>query len=117
MGTEEIVTWLMAHPWCALSTWYVAMSVMTFMLYWRDKRAAVAGGGRTPERVLHLFELLGGWPGARVGQRCLHHKCSKVSYQVEFWIVVALNLLVLAYLCYGWMSGDWMLAVPRSWYG
>lgn len=37
---------------------------------------------------LHLLELLGGWPGAFLAQRRLHHKCSKGSYQFVFWLIV-----------------------------
>ena len=61
--------------------------------------------------------MLGGWPGALIGQKKLHHKCSKVSYQVEFWIVVALNILGLLYLTYGWLTNDWHLNVLRDWVG
>lgn len=92
------------------------MSLLTLVLYWRDKRAAVLGMWRTPEGTLHLFELLGGWPGALIGQKKLYHKCSKVSYQVEFWIVVVLNILGLLYLTYGWLTNDWHLNVLRSWF-
>jgi uncharacterized membrane protein YsdA (DUF1294 family) len=37
---------------------------------------------------LHLFELIGGWPGAFVAQRHLRHKCSKAAYLVIFWLIV-----------------------------
>jgi hypothetical protein len=35
-----------------------------------------------------MTELLGGWPGAFLAQRRLRHKCSKVSYQFVFWLIV-----------------------------
>ena len=114
-AVEEFLVWLGEHPPCAVLTWYALMSLVTLALYWCDKRAAVSGAWRTSERTLHLFELLGGWPGALVGQRKLHHKSSKASYQVEFWIVVVLNVLGLLYLTYGWLSNDWSLNVPRGW--
>lgn len=41
-----------------------------------------------PEARLHFMELIGGWPGAFLAQRRLRHKCSKVSYQVVFWMIV-----------------------------
>ena len=41
--------------------------------------------------------------------------CVKVSYQVEFWIVVVLNILGLLYLTYGWLTNDWRLNVLRDW--
>ena len=111
----KVLAWFYGHPPCAVLAWYALMSLLTLVLYWRDKRAAVLGMWRTPEGTLHLFELLGGWPGALIGQSKLHHKCSKVSYQVEFWIVVALNILGLLYLTYGWLTNDWHLNVLRDW--
>jgi len=70
---------------------YVLMSVLTFLLYWRDKSQARNDGWRTPEKVLHGVELLGGWPGALVAQQRLRHKTRKLSYQVVFWLIVALH--------------------------
>jgi uncharacterized membrane protein YsdA (DUF1294 family) len=69
---------------------YVTLiSITAFLFYWHDKRRAEAGEWRTPESRLHLVEFLGGWPGAFLAQRALRHKSSKVSYQVDFWFIVA----------------------------
>ena len=113
----KVLLWFYERPPYAVLAWYALMSLVTLVLYWRDKRAAVAGMWRTPESTLHLFELLGGWPGALIGQKMLHHKCSKESYQVGFWFVVALNVLGLLYLTYGWLSNDWNLNGPQDWLG
>lgn len=68
---------------------YVALvSALSFWSYARDKRSAQAGEWRVSEAQLHLWELLGGWPGAWIAQRYLRHKCSKASYQMTFWIIV-----------------------------
>ena len=73
---------------------YLGMSLLSFCLYWRDKRQAQAGGQRIPEKILHGSELLGGWPGALVGQQVLRHKTRKVSYQLVFWLIVLLHQVV-----------------------
>jgi len=70
---------------------YVAMSVLAVFLYWRDKRQARADGWRTPEKVLHAVELLGGWPGALIAQQLFRHKTRKVSFQLVFWLIVLLH--------------------------
>ncbi|MDP9505283.1 DUF1294 domain-containing protein [Pseudomonas protegens] len=70
---------------------YGAVSLLTFLLYWHDKRRARAEGQRTPEKVLHALELAGGWPGALLAQQLLRHKTRKVSYQTLFWLIVALH--------------------------
>lgn len=67
---------------------YGAVSLLAFLLYWRDKRMARAGQWRVPENVLHAVELAGGWPGALLAQQLLRHKTRKVSYQLVFWLIV-----------------------------
>ncbi|MBA1275835.1 DUF1294 domain-containing protein [Stutzerimonas azotifigens] len=67
---------------------YGAASLVTFLLYWRDKHSAMKDRWRTPESRLHLFELIGGWPGALVAQQLLRHKTRKLSFQLPFWFIV-----------------------------
>jgi uncharacterized membrane protein YsdA (DUF1294 family)/cold shock CspA family protein len=71
---------------------YTAVSVVTFLLYHGDKRAAQAHRWRVPESRLLLAGLLGGWPGAIVAQQTLRHKSAKASFRVAFWGTVVLNL-------------------------
>lgn len=79
---------------------YAAMSLICFVAYAWDKKRAENGRTRIPERRLHLFELLGGWPGALVAQQYFRHKNRKISYQVKYWAIVALHLGCLALFCY-----------------
>jgi uncharacterized membrane protein YsdA (DUF1294 family) len=76
----------------------VALSVVTFAVYGLDKRAARAGAWRTRESVLHLMALLGGWPGALMAQRIFRHKTKKRSFQVVFWLTVAVNVSATSWL-------------------
>lgn len=71
------------------------LSVVSFAAYWIDKRRAVNGGRRIPERTLHVLALLGGWPGAILGQQQLRHKTQKLSFRLVFWLVVVLHLGVV----------------------
>ena len=43
---------------------YLALGVVTFVVYAVDKRAAGRHGRRVPENTLHLLAVAGGWPGA-----------------------------------------------------
>src|SRR4051812_10653182 len=83
--------------------WVTALSVLTFSVYYFDKRRAEKAGPRTPEALLHLFELLGGWPGAYLAQRWIRHKSAKVVYQVVFWFIIVIYELVAL---------DWLLGWP-----
>lgn len=71
---------------------YALLSVLTFTLYWQDKRAAINGNRRTPESTLQIFSLIGGWPGSLIAQRILHHKSSKKSFLLTYWLMVFLNI-------------------------
>jgi uncharacterized membrane protein YsdA (DUF1294 family)/cold shock CspA family protein len=77
---------------------YIGMSVVAFLAYGLDKSAARSNRWRTQESSLHLLELLCGWPGALIAQGSFRHKTRKTSFQVAFWLVVALNLGGLAWL-------------------
>lgn len=71
------------------------LSLVTFFVYWLDKHAAQTGQWRTSENTLHLFSLLGGWPGAWCAQQALRHKSSKASFLFTYWATVALHCGIL----------------------
>jgi len=75
-----------------LFPFYLAVSLVTFILYAVDKSAAQNGSWRTQESTLHLFSLLGGWPGAIIAQQTLRHKSKKQSFRAVFWVTVILNI-------------------------
>jgi len=74
---------------------YLLASIAAFVAYALDKSAAKNDQWRTQEVTLHLFALIGGWPGALVAQLLLRHKCKKQSFQDVFWVTVVLNCAVL----------------------
>ncbi len=81
---------------------YPAMSLLTFGLYADDKSRAKRGAWRTSERTLHLCELGGGWLGGFIAQQKLRHKTAKISYQIVFWVIIALHTVFwLDWLCLG----------------
>ena len=83
-GSASFALWLVM--------WVAALSLVTFGIYGYDKAQAQGGGPRVPEAVLHLLGLLGGTPGAFIAMRMFHHKTSKQSFQVIFWLTVAMQL-------------------------
>lgn len=70
---------------------YQGVSVLAFLAYAFDKAAAKSGRWRTPESMLHLLGVSGGWPGALLAQRVLRHKSRKLSFQAAFWTTMSLN--------------------------
>ena len=110
---DDVLSWYVAHPWALIPMVYLMMSLVTFIAYAVDKRAAVRGAWRTPESTLHTLELLGGWPGAWLAQRLLRHKSVKKSFRIVFFVMVVFNLAALAYVIYGLTSSDWSLTHIR----
>lgn len=86
-------------PW-TIAGIYVVLSILTFVLYAADKRAAQKGRWRTPENTLLLIGLVGGWPGAAIAQQALRHKTKKLSFRTRFWFTVILNVIVFVLLAW-----------------
>lgn len=74
---------------------YTMLSVVTFLLYAKDKSAAQSGRWRTAENTLHLLALLGGWPGAALAQAYLRHKSKKMSFRIVYWTTIVGNCIGL----------------------
>ncbi len=70
---------------------YLILSVVTFIAYGLDKRAAMRGRWRTPEATLQILALLGGFIGGFLGQRVFRHKTRKLGFLIVFWAIVALH--------------------------
>lgn len=89
--------------------WMLVMSIVAWVTYGIDKRAATKQTWRVPERRLHLIELLGGWPGAYLAQRVLRHKSRKLPFRVIFsGIVFLYQVVALDVLLDGWLRGELM---------
>ena len=79
---------------------YLGASFVAFCAYALDKSAAKNNMWRTPESTLHLFSMIGGWPGALFAQRLLRHKSKKQSFRTVFWVTVLLNFSALSWLLF-----------------
>ncbi len=104
LAAPALAIWRIAPPhllpWIA--GWLALASVVTFAFYAWDKRRAVRKEWRTPEKILHLCALLGGWPGAFLAQRLLRHKNAKVPFQIVFWLIVVVFQYIAIDALLGW---------------
>lgn len=80
---------------------YVVASVVAYVAYVIDKAAAESRRWRIAEDTLHIWGLIGGWPGALAAQQQLRHKTSKTSFQIAFRVTVALNCSAIGWLMTG----------------
>lgn len=101
VGIAVVVAFIRPIPgW--VWTLYLGMSFVTFVAYALDKRAASSSGWRLSEGSLLALGLAGGWPGAVLAQQLLRHKTVKMSFQVVFWVTVAVN--VVAFVVFSWVA-------------
>ena len=93
------------HLWHApalpIASIYGVGSLVSFVVYARDKAAAKAGRWRTPESSLLVLALACGWPGAMLAQQWLRHKTNKPGFAARFWLAVLLNVGLFAWLTAG----------------
>jgi len=92
-------------PWQFILGYLLLISITTFGSYWQDKRRAQKGLWRIPEKSLHTFELLGGWPAAYLAQQVYRHKTNKRRFRIIYWAIVGLHQL----LALEWIT-DWRLS-------
>jgi uncharacterized membrane protein YsdA (DUF1294 family) len=74
--------------------WLGAVNPVTIAAYAVDKRRAILGARRLPERDLLALALLGGTPAAAVAMLFLRHKTSKNAFRLAFAAIVAAQAAV-----------------------
>lgn len=87
--------WMLSTVWqppAFLLPLYLGASLVCLLLYALDKRAAIAHRRRVPEATLHLWALVGGWPGGLLAQHLFRHKTSKQPFRQQFWMMVGINI-------------------------
>lgn len=91
---------LMPHPFLV---WFSGINILTFVLYGADKAAARKNRRRISERTLLLSGLLGGWPGALLGQRYFRHKTQKQPFKSWFLLSALINIILVSVVCWHWL--------------
>ncbi|WP_299695089.1 DUF1294 domain-containing protein [uncultured Vibrio sp.] len=72
--------------------WYLVIGLVTFFVYAKDKRAAINGNWRVPEKTLHILSVAGGWLGALIAQDKLRHKTQKQPFRAIYWVTLVINV-------------------------
>ncbi len=79
-------------------SWISGVSLASFGTYGYDKSIAGRGVTRVPEVVLHLLTALGGSIGSFAGMQIFRHKTQKKSFQLVFWAIVIIQIVVIILL-------------------
>jgi uncharacterized membrane protein YsdA (DUF1294 family) len=83
-----------------VALYLLAINAATWMAFAMDKRAAVRGVRRTPERQLLMLAVLGGSPAALTAQQLLRHKTRKKPFRSSLWAIVAVHFALLGWALY-----------------
>jgi uncharacterized membrane protein YsdA (DUF1294 family)/cold shock CspA family protein len=81
-----------------LLAYLVAINITTFLLYGYDKFISKGERLRVPELNLQALALLGGSPAALLAQKFFRHKTIKESFQIVYWIIVAIQFGMLVFM-------------------
>jgi uncharacterized membrane protein YsdA (DUF1294 family) len=81
-----------------LLAWIIGVSIVSFGTYGYDKSIAGRGVTRVPELILHLLTALGGTIGSFAGMQIFRHKTQKKSFQLVFWAIVVVQIVVIGLL-------------------
>jgi uncharacterized membrane protein YsdA (DUF1294 family) len=76
------------------TAWLAAINLVTLIAYGYDKSIAGSKRMRVPETVLLALGAVGGTLGALLGMFVFRHKTIKTSYQVKFWVISGLQLVL-----------------------
>ena len=93
--------WQAGAPFSADVLWIVGIlhllciNLWTFAAYGYDKKAAIKGKRRIPEKSLHAMAFIGGTIGAFAGSRVFRHKTKKARFRALFWLLTVLQLLLV----------------------
>jgi uncharacterized membrane protein YsdA (DUF1294 family) len=84
----------------ALAAWLLAVNLTAFGYYGYDKAQARSRYSRIPEVVLHGLVLVGGTIGGYLGMRLFRHKTIKPAFRLLFWMIVVLQIGLIAAVTY-----------------
>jgi uncharacterized membrane protein YsdA (DUF1294 family) len=75
----------------------VIVNLVTFVLFWHDKKRSKRNGWRVPEKTLLAFCAVGGAPGGILGMHLLHHKTKHLKFSLGVPVILLIQggLLVI----------------------
>jgi len=81
-------------------SYLISINLVTFLYYGFDKMIAGSESVRIPELVLHSLALAGGSPAGLLAQKLLRHKTIKTSFQITYWAIVILQIILILWLSF-----------------
>jgi uncharacterized membrane protein YsdA (DUF1294 family) len=77
-----------------LALWIFIVNVVTFGLFYADKKAAEGGVRRISERMLLLWCAVGGSLGGYLAMQRFRHKTRKQPFRQGFFMIVVVQVIL-----------------------
>jgi len=77
--------------------YYLVISLIVLLVYWTDKRSEKRKKALTGESSLLFLALIGGWPGAAIGQYLFNLNPKSFIYQFLFFLIVVAHIAMLGW--------------------
>lgn len=78
--------------------YYVFINLITFVLFWVDKKRAIKGKYRISEKALLLSSFIGGALGGLISMYTFRHKTKKAAFYLSLPIMLVLHIAATVYL-------------------
>lgn len=77
--------------------YFVIINIIGFFIMWLDKRKAIKGLWRIPEKTLFIITALGGGIGTTIGMYVFRHKTQKIQFVIGFPFITILEIVTIMY--------------------
>lgn len=78
----------------------ISINIIGFLIMWIDKRKAIKGSWRIPEKTLFIITGLGGGIGTIAGMYIFRHKTQKVAFVIGFPLITILEIIAVIYFIF-----------------
>ncbi len=78
--------------------YFIVINLIGFFVMWLDKRKAIKGSWRIPEKTLFLITALGGGIGTIAGMYTFRHKTKKLRFVIGFPFITILEIILIIWL-------------------
>lgn len=75
--------------------YYTVVNVLSFILFFVDKRKAVRNKYRIPESTLLMSEIIGGCFGGYLSMHIFHHKTKKFKFHFISILSMLIHIIII----------------------
>ncbi len=75
----------------------ISINIIGFFIMWLDKRKAIKGSWRIPEKTLFIITAIGGGIGTIAGMYTFRHKTKKLNFVIGLPLITILEIILMIY--------------------